>query len=68
MRNNKNAGFGMAEYLVGLLVLMAVFFTPYINNQSVVSLLIDAIKKEHAGYIYAQSRSQFQLTKEDLTN
>lgn len=66
MKMSKVKGFGITEYLIGIIVLVGVFFTPYANNKSIVTILIEAVKKEHAGYMYAQSLSQFQIGKENI--
>jgi len=58
----KQRGFGVTEYVVGMVVMAEIFFLPYRNNQSIVTILIEAVKQEHAGYMYAQSLSQFQVT------
>ncbi|WP_065188324.1 hypothetical protein [Shewanella woodyi] len=58
----KQQGFGVTEYLLGAFVLTGIFFLPYKDNKSIVTILIEAVKQEHAGYMYAQSLSQFQVT------
>ncbi|MEI8612574.1 hypothetical protein P4S54_02190 [Shewanella sp. PP-He15 brown] len=58
----RQRGFGVTEYALGIVVLVTIFFMPYKDNKSIANMLIDAVKQEHAGYIYAQTLSQFQVT------
>ncbi|MCL1037378.1 hypothetical protein L2750_09445 [Shewanella submarina] len=58
----KQRGFGITEYILGIVVLTTIFFVPIGGNPSVASTLINAVKQEHAGYMYAQSLSHFQIS------
>jgi len=58
----RQRGFGVTEYALGIVVLVTIFFMPYKDNKSIANMLIDAVKQEHSGYIYAQTLSQFQVT------
>ncbi|WP_110458800.1 hypothetical protein [Shewanella algidipiscicola] len=60
MKNQR--GFGVTEYALGIVMLVTIFFMPYKDNKSITNMLIDAVKQEHSGYIYAQTLSQFQVT------
>lgn len=62
----KVKGFGAVEYLVGLVVLVMLFLTPYSDEQSgesrnVLQMLTDGVKQDHASYMYAQSLSHLQV-------
>jgi len=59
-------GAGAIEYIVGLALLAIVLLTPYEGGKNVLQMLSDGIKSHHAGYIYAQSRSNLQIGVEDL--
>lgn len=58
----RQRGFGVTEYALGIVVLVTIFFMPYKDNKLIANMLIDAVKQEHSGYIYAQTLSQFQVT------
>ncbi len=58
----RQCGFGVVEYVLGIVVLVTIFFMPYKDNKSIANRLVDAVKQEHSGYIYAQTLSQFQVT------
>lgn len=53
------AGYGLVEYLLGVVMLVSILFVPVPpplgNNTSLSVTLIDAVKKEHAAYIYVAS-------------
>ena len=55
----KSLGFGTVEYLVGIIFLALLLFTPYnvapINGLSVSQYLINMVRVEHDNYIYASS-------------
>lgn len=59
-------GFGAAEYIVGLTLLVIVLLTPYEGGKNVIQMLSEGIKSHHAGYIHAQSRSHLQIGIEDF--
>lgn len=59
-------GSGAIEYIVGMALLVIVLITPYSDGKNVIQLLSEGIKSHHAGYIYAQSRSNLQIGTEDL--
>lgn len=43
------------EYLIGLVAIVIILLAPVKDNKNVVQLLVEAIKKEHAAYVYAAS-------------
>lgn len=51
----KCSGFGLIEYLFGVVVLVGILFVPVNDSQSLSSTLIEAVKKEHSTYIYVAS-------------
>ncbi|WMS87248.1 hypothetical protein [Pleionea litopenaei] len=53
--SKKEFGFGLTEYLVGLIGFIAILVVPIKDGKSVGKLLIDAVKREHAAYIYTAS-------------
>jgi len=52
---NKSFGFGLVEYILGVVILVTILFVPVNKGKSVSRMLIDAVKKEHSAYIYAAS-------------
>lgn len=62
----RQKGAGAIEYISGLAFLAVVLLTPYDGSRNVLQMLSDGIKSHHAGYIYAQSRSNLQIGVEDL--
>lgn len=48
-------GYGLVEYLLGVAMLVGILFVPIGNNTSLSDTLIDAVKQEHAAYIYVAS-------------
>lgn len=54
----RSKGFVATEYVLAVLIVMTTLLTPISNGKNVVELVSDAIKKEHAGYIYAASLSE----------
>jgi len=63
MRNNRmnkrQAGYGMAEYILGVGILVSTLFVPIpaapFKGVSLSQFLINAVKTEHSAYIYAAS-------------
>ncbi|MDX1589775.1 MAG: DUF4244 domain-containing protein [Oleiphilaceae bacterium] len=55
--NNDERGVSTAEYLIGTAVMVAALFMPVpgMGGESVVSLLIEAFKDNHHGYIWSMS-------------
>ncbi|NVJ51653.1 MAG: hypothetical protein HWE13_00685 [Gammaproteobacteria bacterium] len=58
----KSKGYGMAEYLVGLVAIYIILFEPWLppaqnqnDRRSVADVLIEAVKQEHAAYLRAQA-------------
>lgn len=45
----------MVEYAIGLVFFVAVVLAPVFDGESVIGLLIEAIKTEHAAYMYSSS-------------
>lgn len=43
------------EYLIGLVAVVIILLAPVSDGKNVVQLVVDAIKKEHAAYVYAAS-------------
>lgn len=43
------------EYLIGLVAIVIILLAPVSDGKNIVQLLVDAIKKEHAAYVYAAS-------------
>lgn len=54
-QSNHVTGYGLIEYLLGVVMLVTILFVPVGNNTSLSVTLIDAVKKEHAAYIYVAS-------------
>ena len=48
-------GYGITEYVLGLVVLVTAFSAPDVNGKSVVEILMEAIKQEHSGYVHAHT-------------
>lgn len=56
MKNIKYSfGFGTVEYMLGVVILTGILFTPVDNGNSLSRILINAVKAEHSAYIYAAS-------------
>jgi len=55
VNTKRQKGVTAVEYLVGLVAILIVLLTPVSNGKNVIELLVDAIKKEHAAYVYAAS-------------
>jgi len=51
-------GFVSAEYVVVVAALLMALLVPVSGEQNTVDLLVEAMKKEHSGYIYAASLSE----------
>jgi hypothetical protein len=50
----REQGYTMTEYLVVTGLLVAALLTPWEpSNENVIELLLDAMKAEHAGFLYA---------------
>lgn len=54
MQRNCN-GSAMVEYAIGLVFFVAVVVAPVFDGKNVIELLIEAIKTEHAAYMYSSS-------------
>ena len=59
---SKSKGYGMAEYLVGLIAVYIILFEPWFppgqgqtDRRSAADLLVEAVKTEHAAYLRAQA-------------
>ena len=55
IQTNKIAGYGLVEYLLGVAMLVGILFVPVGGGKSLSVMLIDAVKKEHAAYIFVAS-------------
>ncbi len=55
MRRNTQKGVTVVAYVMGLMALLVGLMAPVFNNKSAVQLLVEAIKKDYAGYEYAVS-------------
>ncbi len=57
--NKRQAGYGMAEYILGVGILVGILFVPIptapFNGVSLSQFLVNAVKTEHSAYIYAAS-------------
>ena len=66
MKNIKfSSGFGTVEYLLGVVMLTGILFTPVNNGNSLSRILINAVKAEHSAYIYAASMPILPTLKKD---
>lgn len=55
MNRKSVRGSSMTEYLVVSMVVVAALLLPYVNGQSPVELLVEAIKTNYSGYAWGMS-------------
>jgi Tfp pilus assembly protein FimT len=55
---SRQRGFSLTEYLVVALAIVAILLLPYINGESVVTMLVNAIKEMFASFSFGISLSR----------